>query len=132
MEEIMMLGMLAGAVYEGGTQSGNVDDIKNSITKINETNSQLSRSYTVLETAAAENIAAMKSTIINYTEAKQSLATELSDYRIDYNNSQKKLEYYGIAFVSFVFFSLLLKLFIPEGLWGVVKSVMGLGKPITS
>jgi hypothetical protein len=136
MDTIMLAGMGVGAFLEGNSQSGKIDDIKSSITKINQTNSQLTDSYAALETTATENIDAMKQTIITYTQSKQALATELSDYRIDYNNSLKKLEYYGIAFVSFVFFSLLLKLFIPEGLWGLVKLAMGLGvskpKPITS
>lgn len=125
MNAILIGGMVAGAVIEGAQQSGKVSSIEDQIAALKLTNTQLARSYQSIETAIGTDLDELKQTVVTLQQKRQDVASQLSAYRNTYDDTQRRIMYVGIAFVSYVFFALLLKLFLPKGgIFGAVKDAI--------
>ncbi len=128
MDILFIGGMLGGAFIEGSQQSGKIDAIKNQIAELQQTNTSLKASYASLITQTSADITQMKDTVIGLQQKKAATVSELTAARNEYDRTQARLRYYGIAFTAYVFFSLFMKLILPKGgIFGLIS-----GKATTS
>lgn len=112
---LMLGGMVFQAGYEGATQDKNIDEIEQQISAIKNQTANLQAKYAALDKSNAELLAQLIQDVTTYQNEYNNTVTLLQLKRDDFNKSQTTAKYIGIAFVSTVFFILLLKLFWPKG-----------------
>ena len=124
--EFMMAGALFSAVMQGMGEQKKEEDIRNQITQLTNKTKTLTKLFSSLIKKDITIIAKEKEEYWNASLGITALHTEMDSLKLDYHAKQFKIAISGIIFITFVFFTLLLKYFLPAD-W--FSSIFNFKKP---
>lgn len=126
---LMMVGSLFGAIMDGVNTPGKVASMQAEIASITDTTNSLAANYSAIITADESMIDTMKSQISASQTATQNSMDKLAELKAQYQQTQTRIQLYGIMFASLLFFTLLMKLFIPKGIFSLIGDVFSSPAP---
>ncbi len=130
--QLMMAGMLFGAIMTGINTPDKVASMQAEIASITDTTNSLAANYSAIITADESMIDTMKSQISASQTATQNSMDKLAELKSQYQQTQTRIQLYGIMFASLLFFTLLMKLFIPKGIFSLIGNIFSSPAPTPS
>lgn len=123
MDYLFMGGMATGCVVEGIEDAKKAAEIEKQIASVQQTTAELQAKYSQIQAMDAQQLNAWVSQIEDSQAQIVTLGEQLSAYKTKFQATMIRMSIMGVIMVTFVFYSLFFKLFLPKG--GLMKLIKG-------
>ena len=118
-----MGGMATGCVVEGIEDAKKAAEIEKQIASVQQTTADLQAKYSQIQAMDAQQLTAWVSQIEDSQAQIVTLGEQLRAYKTKFQATMIRMSIMGVIMVTFVFYSLFFKLFLPKG--GLMKLIKG-------
>lgn len=123
MDTLFMGGMATGCVFEGIDDVKKAADIEKQIASVQQTTANLQAQYSKINQESSYTLSSWISDIQKGQAEILDLGAQLRAYKKKFQATMIRMSIMGVLMVTFVFYSLFFKLFLPKG--GLIKLIKG-------